>query len=71
MGILQEASESGQIIDFQDLFAKVTLDSIGEIAFGVDIGSLKDQTIPFARAFNQVQISISERFRNPLWVCFI
>jgi len=59
-------SKIGEELDFQDIFARVTLDSIGEIAFGVNLGSLKDESIPFARAFNKVQVSIGTRFNNPV-----
>eukprot|EP01118_Nematostelium_gracile_P006103 TRINITY_DN1952_c0_g2_i1.p1 TRINITY_DN1952_c0_g2~~TRINITY_DN1952_c0_g2_i1.p1 ORF type:complete len:503 (+),score=120.94 TRINITY_DN1952_c0_g2_i1:62-1570(+) len=52
--------------DFQDVISRVTLDSIGEIAFGIDLGSLNDEMVPFANAFNGLQISVAKRFNNPL-----
>lgn len=33
-------SHIGQVVDVQDLFQRFTLDSFGEIALGVGIGSL-------------------------------
>lgn len=32
---------SGAVVEMQDLFFKLTLDTIGEIAFGRDLGSLR------------------------------
>ena len=51
----------------QQLFYRFTLDSIGEIAFGYNIGSLKHGQVPLAVAFDQANCVADYRFMNPLW----
>lgn len=63
---LQAAASSGQPIDMQRLFFAYTLDSIGRIAFGEDIGSLREAS-PFAAAFDTAQQLVEKRFFNPAW----
>ena len=52
----EEERERNEIIDFKiqilDMFYRLTMDSIGEIAFGVDICSLEHPNAKFATAFN-------------------
>ena len=56
-------------IDMQQLYYKFTLDSIGQIGFGTDIGCLQqDEPVPFAVAFDRAQLQIIDRFLNPLWM---
>ena len=55
-----------QIIDLQDLFSRLTLDSIGEIAFGVPIGSLH-KSLAFNDAFNTAQLECNLRMVNFWW----
>jgi len=54
-------------IDIQELFQRYTLDSFGEIAFGVDIGSLKSSDVPFAVAFDAINSLSFLRFLDPFW----
>merc|ERR1711998_149000 len=49
----------GQAFDVQDLFQRYTLDSIGELGFGVQLGCLEStEPIPFAVAFDGAQEQI-------------
>jgi cytochrome P450 len=50
----------------QELFARFTLDSIGEIAFGKKIGSL-EKPVAFSLAFNQAQLLTDSRFQKFWW----
>ena len=64
--ILQPASEnnnnieddSGQIVDMHKIFYAYTLDSIGQIAFGENIGSLTGKDVQFAKAFDECQFQV-------------
>lgn len=67
---LQRVQASGEVVDLHALYHRFTLDSIGEIAFGVNIGSLKDPSIPFARAFDGAQYCVDKRIFNPFWWLF-
>jgi len=58
----------GQVLDFQDLICSVTLDSIGEIAFGKSIHSLKKPVV-FSKAFNSATLASNHRFVYP-WFKF-
>eukprot|EP01114_Cavostelium_apophysatum_P023509 TRINITY_DN8882_c0_g1_i1.p1 TRINITY_DN8882_c0_g1~~TRINITY_DN8882_c0_g1_i1.p1 ORF type:complete len:516 (+),score=127.62 TRINITY_DN8882_c0_g1_i1:105-1652(+) len=60
-----EGTTEGTPVDMQDMFSRFTLDSIGEIAFGININSLLNEDVPFAKAFNAAQLLTAERFRNP------
>ena len=65
--ILEYHSRTGVPIDMFNLFHRFTLDSIGEIAFGTSIGSLRDPTVPFATAFDHAQATVEKRFFTPGW----
>jgi hypothetical protein len=54
-------------IEIQDLFQRYTLDSFGEIAFGVNIGSLDMPEVPFAVAFDSVNLATFMRFSDPFY----
>eukprot|EP01104_Vermistella_antarctica_P008145 TRINITY_DN2036_c0_g1_i1.p1 TRINITY_DN2036_c0_g1~~TRINITY_DN2036_c0_g1_i1.p1 ORF type:complete len:469 (+),score=81.14 TRINITY_DN2036_c0_g1_i1:198-1604(+) len=54
----------GEAIDLQDLFFRYTLDSIGEIGFGVSLNSLNSEC-GFARAFDRSQAFADGSNRNP------
>ncbi|BBM97362.1 protein MpCYP704-like1 [Marchantia polymorpha subsp. ruderalis] len=61
----------GRSYDMQDLYMRMTLDSIGKIGFGVNIGSLSDSfPLPeneFAIAFDRANEIVTQRFIDPLW----
>lgn len=65
--ILQSFADSKQVIDVQDYFSRLTMDSIGKIAFGCELDSLSKTNVPFANAFDQSQVAVAERFLNPFW----
>ncbi|KAJ8490884.1 hypothetical protein OPV22_012605 [Ensete ventricosum] len=56
-------------VDMQDLFMRMTLDSISKIGFGVEIGTLAAD-LPenaFAQAFDDANIIVTNRFIDPFW----
>jgi len=63
--ILDQAAKDGNSIDAQNLFMRFTLDSIGSIGFGHDIGSLC-QPVEFSSLFDGVQAEIDRLADNPL-----
>jgi cytochrome P450 len=65
--ILDKAVHTGQSLDMQALLHRFTLDSIGEIAFGVSLHSLEDPDQPFVSAFDNGQAAIDLRFFTPGW----
>jgi cytochrome P450 len=67
--ILSRISLYQQSLDMQDLFMRMTLDSICKVGFGVEIGTLYLQLPenPFARAFDTANIVVTLRFIDPLW----
>ncbi|ONK75429.1 uncharacterized protein A4U43_C03F16750 [Asparagus officinalis] len=67
--ILCQASIANESIDMQDLFMRMTLDSICKVGFGVEIGTLSPE-LPdntFAHAFDTANIIVTLRFVDPLW----
>ncbi|KAL3692756.1 hypothetical protein R1sor_006407 [Riccia sorocarpa] len=70
-GLIAWVHEERKEIDMQDLYMRLTLDSIGKIGFGVTIGSLPDRLpLPenaFATAFDRTNEIVTERFINPSW----
>ena len=59
----------GAPINVQDLFARYTLDSIGKVGFGVEVGCLDDGDVAssFARAFDTATQHSGSRFVDPIW----
>lgn len=53
--ILRSYSGQPQTVDMHNYFNRFTLDSIGTIAFGHNIGSLEDSTVTFAQSFDYAQ----------------
>lgn len=64
---LDTYAQSGAEFDLQDLFYRYTLDSIGRIAFGVDLGCLTKESVPFATAFDTAQEICMLRLIDPTW----
>ncbi|XP_050237717.1 cytochrome P450 704B1 [Mercurialis annua] len=67
--ILSHASFQNREIDMQELFMRMTLDSICKVGFGVEIGTLAPN-LPdnaFAKAFDTANIIVTLRFIDPLW----
>jgi len=65
LSILTETKEP--VIDVFNLLNRFTLDSIGEIGFGADIGSLENPVSPFLKSFDEAQRIIFKRFVLPGW----
>lgn len=49
------------------LICRYTLDSFTEISFGENPGSLNQESVPFANAFDAVQRICNLRFYDPFW----
>lgn len=67
--ILSQACKTGKVVDMQELFMRMTLDSICKVGFGVEIGTLSPD-LPensFAQAFDAANIIVTLRFIDPLW----
>eukprot|EP00043_Microstomoeca_roanoka_P025193 m.7910 g.7910 ORF g.7910 m.7910 type:complete len:494 (-) comp5332_c0_seq1:233-1714(-) len=60
-------ANSGQPFDIQDLFYRYTLESIGQIAYGVHLGCFEKEVVEFAVNFDTAQRIIMERVVDPLW----
>ena len=63
----ESAKENQTTLDAHDLFHRFTLDSIGEIAFGVNIQSMVQPDTPFAKSFNQY-VALFSRRQSPLYL---
>ncbi|KAH8931220.1 hypothetical protein BDL97_19G010300 [Sphagnum fallax] len=69
--ILHQRHTSNPLLvsDMQELFMRLTLDSICKIGFGVELQSLTPSLPdnPFARAFDATNAGVTLRFIDPLW----
>lgn len=68
--VISEAASSNSTIDIQDLFMKSTLDSIFQVAFGVELNSLSgsnEEGRKFAEAFDDSSALITWRYVDILW----
>ena len=65
--IMEDASEAGGSFDAQRIMFNFTLDSIGQIGFGADLGCLDGAPSEFALAFDKAQHYSVSRFVDPLW----
>lgn len=71
--LLDEAAATGAECDMQSLFHRFTLDSIGKIAFGLNLGTLENpsaKAASFATAFDAAQGTMESRFFTPGWWLF-
>ena len=66
---LVDAAKSSENVEMQAEFFRLTLDSFGKIAFGVDLGALRGTPMPFAAAFDSAQrICIGRTLKVPfIW----
>ncbi|MQM02777.1 hypothetical protein Taro_035549 [Colocasia esculenta] len=65
-----EAVNAQQVIDIQDWLMKSTMDSIFEVAFGIELNCLQgsnEDDSQFVRALNESSVLLMWRFMNPLW----
>lgn len=63
---LEEAANSGEIVDLQNLLSRYTLDTFLEVAFGLRVSCLEDD-IPFNGCFNRIITELTTREENPLY----
>jgi len=64
------AAHNAKDVDLQRLFSKYTLQSIGEIGFGCDLGCFKDGEVcdvPFEKAFDAATHFSGDRWLRPWW----
>jgi len=55
-----------QVVELQDLFFRLTLDSIGSLGFGVELGCIdSEETKPFVKAFDDSLVDGFWRLINP------
>ncbi|KNC74782.1 hypothetical protein SARC_12678 [Sphaeroforma arctica JP610] len=69
VAVLDSASTIGETVDMQELFLQLTLNSIGEIAFGCDLSNPKMAWAGggFGHAFDRTQKYTAARYINPIW----
>jgi hypothetical protein len=69
--VVSRSAASGSPLDLHDLMYRFTLDSFGQIGFGVDPGCLLTQDkVPFAAAFDSAQVvSVQAQAAFDGWVC--
>ncbi|XP_078439466.1 cytochrome P450 704C1-like isoform X2 [Wolffia australiana] len=68
--ILGEAADTDKEIDLQDIFTKVTMDSLFQVFFGMDPNHLQNtngETKQFVQALDKSNELINARFVDPLW----
>jgi len=70
--VLEKAAESGECVEMQDQFMRFTMDSIGELGFGVKVGAIEGnkKALDFCEAFDYTQEESAHRFSNPFWSLF-
>ncbi|TYH42902.1 hypothetical protein ES332_D11G093100v1 [Gossypium tomentosum] len=70
---VSELSMSGQVIEFQDMLMKYTMESITKVGFGVDLNCMSlssnedDEGSTFLKAFDDATQSLYFRYIDPLW----
>ncbi|RIB18841.1 cytochrome P450 [Gigaspora rosea] len=69
LNVLKKHADNGKPIDLQDLFHRFTMDTFGDMSFGVDFGCLSnpENKSQFVTSFDYAQSTITKRFTNPLW----
>eukprot|EP01025_Chloroclados_australasicus_P009565 TRINITY_DN13656_c0_g1_i3.p2 TRINITY_DN13656_c0_g1~~TRINITY_DN13656_c0_g1_i3.p2 ORF type:complete len:516 (+),score=21.06 TRINITY_DN13656_c0_g1_i3:24-1550(+) len=68
--IQNKNDDSEKFYDFQQIISCFTLDTIGEIAFGANINSLKNGKSEFGYALDYSTAMCNARVVNPLWKIF-
>ena len=63
-------SYQGKPFDFQTLVANFTIDSIGKIAFGRNLGCLLNPEVKFAKHFDYCTKCVNDSMVNPAWRLF-
>ncbi|KAJ7514511.1 hypothetical protein O6H91_23G048000 [Diphasiastrum complanatum] len=67
--IVAHSADTREPIEMQDLFSRLTLDSICKVGFGVELGVLASALPdnPFAKAFDNANVIVTMRFFDPFW----
>eukprot|EP00249_Psilotum_nudum_P029744 c4102_g2_i1 orf=874-2526(+) len=67
--VLAVAAKNHQVVDLQDLFMRLTLDSICKVGFGVELRCLTPllPSIPFGTAFDEANRLIVRRYVDMFW----
>lgn len=65
--LLVQLAQTGESFDAQSMFFRYTLDCIGQLGFGIDLGCLSDKELPFASAFDRAQHLAFTRFFTVGW----
>ncbi|KAJ7528430.1 hypothetical protein O6H91_15G003300 [Diphasiastrum complanatum] len=67
--VLWKFAKRGETVDLQDLFMRLTLDSICKVGFGVDVGCLSPllPKVPFATAFDEANELVIKRYIDVFW----
>ncbi|KAJ6259664.1 Cytochrome P450 [Drechslerella dactyloides] len=60
---LDEAAETGKVVDMEELYLEFTTRVMGRVAFGMDLSN----SHPFSAAFDYASDLTGLRFQNPLW----
>ncbi|KAK6344303.1 hypothetical protein TWF696_007943 [Orbilia brochopaga] len=60
---LDEAADTGKVVDMEELFLEFTTRVMGRVAFGMDLSN----SHPFSAAFDYASDLTGLRFQNPLW----
>jgi fatty acid omega-hydroxylase len=68
-GLLRDV-KPGETVDMFNVLNRFTLDTIGEVGFGKNIGSLENASSPFLKAFDRAQQIAVLRFMVPAWQLF-
>lgn len=63
---LDKAVENNEIVDLQNLYMRFTMDSIGEIAFGMNLNTIESPNHEFSTAFDWLQAETDKRGLLPL-----
>ncbi|CAG8828166.1 20750_t:CDS:2, partial [Dentiscutata erythropus] len=69
INILKKYADNEKPIDLQDLFYRFTMDTFGDMSFGVDFGCLThpEEKSQFVTNFDFAQDIMFERYGRPFW----
>lgn len=67
LGKLREKADGKTPVRMADEFAKVTLDIIGKVGFGISLGTIANPNSEFPRAVFKALKGVESSFRNPFW----
>ncbi|KAH9295606.1 hypothetical protein KI387_039194 [Taxus chinensis] len=67
--ILEGQSNNNTVVNMQNMFMRMSFDSICELSFGVEIGTLASSLpdVPFASAFDRCNAVCASRYFDPFW----